>query len=84
METRPLEAAEPFGVRIRRLRKRLGISPAELAARAGIPPSDLLRVERGEQRLGLDSLARLLAILGAPEGPRQGTATPGRPPRRVR
>jgi len=83
VETRPLEPAEPFGARIRRLRKRLGMSPADLAARAGIPPSDLLRLERGDQRLGLDSLARLLAILGAPESPRQGPAGSGRPARRI-
>lgn len=86
METRPLEPAEPFGARVRRLRKRLGMSPAELARRAEIAPADLLRLERGDQRIGFDSLARLLAILGAAEGPRRGPAgkagAQARPPHR--
>ncbi|MDI9630311.1 MAG: helix-turn-helix transcriptional regulator [Acidobacteriota bacterium] len=72
MESRPRTPPEPFGARIRRLRKRLGLSPAELARRAQIAPADLLRLERGDQRVGFDSLTRLLAILMPPEGPASG------------
>jgi helix-turn-helix protein len=50
------------GVRITR-----GLSLREAARRAGIDPGHLSKFERGEARLGIDSLYRLARALGADE-----------------
>ena len=54
---------ELLGRRLRRLRKERKLSGPELAARAGVDPQDLARIERGETRVGLETLFRLLAAV---------------------
>jgi len=52
---------ELLGRKLRRLRKERKLSPAEVAERSGVDPQDLARIERGEARVGLETLFRLLA-----------------------
>jgi DNA-binding XRE family transcriptional regulator len=51
------------GRRIRRLRKDHRLSVPELAAAVGLPLGDLARLEKGEYRVSLDVLFKLLAVL---------------------
>jgi transcriptional regulator with XRE-family HTH domain len=52
---------ELVGRKIRRLRKERKLTQSELASRIGIQQSDLSRIERGEYRVSLDTLFRMLA-----------------------
>jgi transcriptional regulator with XRE-family HTH domain len=52
---------ELLGRRLRKLRKERKLSPADVSASAGIDPQDLVRIERGDARVGLEMLFRLLA-----------------------
>lgn len=52
---------ELVGRKIRRLRKERKLTQTELASRIGIQQSDLSRIERGEYRVSLDTLFRMLA-----------------------
>lgn len=55
------------GARLRELRRQHGLSPAELAGKAGIGLSTVTRVERHPQHLcRTRTLARLAAALGQP------------------
>jgi transcriptional regulator with XRE-family HTH domain len=55
------------GRRVRQLRRQHGLSPAELAGRAGIGLSTVTRLERVRQRrCRTRTLARLAAALGQP------------------
>src|SRR5690349_21044387 len=49
------------GRRIRELRKEHKLTQTELSARIGIQQSDLSRIEKGEYRVSLDTLFRILA-----------------------
>lgn len=49
------------GPKIRQLRKERRLTQTELAARIGIQQSDLSRMEKGEYRVSLDTLFRILA-----------------------
>ena len=49
------------GRRIRELRKENKLTQTELSARIGIQQSDLSRMEKGEYRVSLDTLFRILA-----------------------
>ena len=49
------------GRKIRRLRKERRLTQTELATRIGIQQSDLSRMEKGEYRVSLDTLFRILA-----------------------
>ncbi|MER6241178.1 MULTISPECIES: helix-turn-helix domain-containing protein [Streptomyces] len=51
-------------MRIRSLRKARGWSLDNLAARAGISPSQLSRIETGHRRISLDQLTAISAALG--------------------
>jgi transcriptional regulator with XRE-family HTH domain len=53
------------GRKIRKLRKDRRLEQAELAAMVGMQPADLARVERGEYRISLDVLFRLLGVFEA-------------------
>jgi len=53
-----------LGRRLRKLRKERKWSPADLAERSGIDPQDVIRIERGEARAGLETVIRLLAAFG--------------------
>lgn len=52
---------ELLGRELRRLRKERKLATAEVASRSGIDPQDLGRIERGETRIGLEMLFRLLS-----------------------
>lgn len=52
---------ELLGRKLRKLRKDRKLSPAQVASSTGIDAQDLARIERGEARLGLETLFRLLA-----------------------
>jgi transcriptional regulator with XRE-family HTH domain len=52
---------ELVGRKIRQLRKERKLTQSELASRIGIQQSDLSRIERGEYRVSLDILFRMLA-----------------------
>ncbi len=55
------------GTRVRQLRRQHGLSPAELAGKAGIGLSTVTRLERLPQRTcRTRTLARLAAALGQP------------------
>ena len=49
------------GNKIRRLRKEHKLTQNELAARIGVQQSDLSRMEKGEYRVSLDTLFKILA-----------------------
>ena len=49
------------GRKIRELRKQRKLTQVELSARLGIQQSDLSRMEKGEYRVSLDTLFRILA-----------------------
>ncbi len=49
-----------IGSRLRRLRKERGLTQAELARQIGIQQSDLSRMEKGEYRVSLDNLFKIL------------------------
>ncbi len=53
---------ELVGRSLRELRQRHKLSREEVAVRAGMLPSDLLRIEKGEFRVSLDVLFNLLAL----------------------
>ena len=55
------QQVELVGKKIRRLRKERRLTQNELATRIGIQQSDLSRIERGEYRVSLDTLFRMLA-----------------------
>ena len=50
-----------IGPKIRKMRKERKLTQTELAARIGIQQSDLSRMEKGEYRVSLDTLFRILA-----------------------
>jgi transcriptional regulator with XRE-family HTH domain len=49
------------GRKIRQLRKEHNLTQTELSARIGIQQSDLSRMEKGEYRVSLDTLFRILS-----------------------
>jgi transcriptional regulator with XRE-family HTH domain len=49
------------GRKIRQLRKERNLTQTELSARIGIQQSDLSRMEKGEYRVSLDTLFRILS-----------------------
>ncbi len=55
------QQARLVGRKIRQLRKERKLTQTELAARIGIQQSDLSRMEKGEYRVSLDTLFRILA-----------------------
>lgn len=59
---------ELLGRRLRKLRKDRKLSSAEASASAGIDPQDLARIERGDSRVGLETLFRLLAAFEVDAG----------------
>jgi len=50
------------GSRIRALRKGRNLTQTELSERIGILQSDLSRMEKGEYKVGLDTLFKILAV----------------------
>lgn len=62
MATAPkIRQVQLVGRKIRQLRKQHKLTQTELSARIGIQQSDLSRMEKGEYRVSLDTLFRILA-----------------------
>ena len=59
----PQRPVQLVGRRIRRLRKDRRLTLAELAAATGMQEADLMRLEKGEYRAGLDVLFRIVGAL---------------------
>jgi len=51
-----------IGTRLRELRRERGLTQAELARQIGIQQSDLSRMEKGEYRVSLDNLFKILGV----------------------
>ncbi len=51
-----------IGVRLRRLRRERKLTQADLARQIGIQQSDLSRMEKGEYRVSLDNLFKILTV----------------------
>lgn len=56
-----IRQAQLVGPKIRQLRKERKLTQTELASRIGIQQSDLSRMEKGEYRVSLDTLFKILA-----------------------
>lgn len=56
-----IHQVELVGRKLRQLRKQRKLTQTELAARIGIQQSDLSRMEKGEYRVSLDTLFKILA-----------------------
>jgi transcriptional regulator with XRE-family HTH domain len=55
-------SAADIGTRLRRLRKERKLTQTELARQIGIQQSDLSRMEKGEYRVSLDNLMKILGV----------------------
>ncbi|NDK30951.1 helix-turn-helix domain-containing protein [Nesterenkonia haasae] len=55
---------EVLGARLRRLRKRRGLTLTELGARAGVSPQYLSEVERGRKEASSEMIAAISGALG--------------------
>lgn len=55
-----------FGEAVRAIRREQSISQEELAYRSGVDRSYMSSIERGEQNVGLMSVARIAQTLGVP------------------
>jgi transcriptional regulator with XRE-family HTH domain len=55
-------SAADIGTKLRRLRKERKLTQTELARQIGIQQSDLSRMERGEYRVSLDNLMKILGV----------------------
>jgi transcriptional regulator with XRE-family HTH domain len=60
---RSASLAAGVGSRLRRLRKERRLTQSDLARQIGIQQSDLSRMEKGEYRVSLDNLFKILAAL---------------------
>jgi transcriptional regulator with XRE-family HTH domain len=62
-EGRPIRRQKlPVGQKIRERRLAMGLTQADLAGRIGIQQSDLCRMEKGEYRVSLETLFKVLRI----------------------
>lgn len=61
MARRPIRQVQLVGRKIRHLRKAHNLTQTELSSRIGIQQSDLSRMEKGEYRVSLDNLFKILA-----------------------
>jgi transcriptional regulator with XRE-family HTH domain len=59
--TPKIRQVQLVGRKIRRLRKERRLTQTELSSRIGIQQSDLSRMEKGEYRVSLDTLFKILA-----------------------
>lgn len=75
--------AATVGPRLRLLRKQRGMTQSELARQIGIQQSDLSRMEKGEYRVSLDNLFRILAVFGMDVAEFFAGTTPAPEPERL-
>jgi transcriptional regulator with XRE-family HTH domain len=57
-----IRQARLVGLKVRSLRKKRHLTQAELAIKIGVQQSDLSRMEKGEYRVSLDTLFRILQV----------------------
>ncbi len=60
-----IDMSRRTGAEIRRTRKQLGVTQAELAGRLGVTPAYITNVEAGRANLTIGQLANIAAALGA-------------------
>jgi transcriptional regulator with XRE-family HTH domain len=65
---RSAAVAERFGVNLRRVRRREGLSQEELAVRASLHRTAVGVLERGERTCRIDTLIRLAGAMAVPPG----------------
>ena len=58
----PASQTNFVGGKVREIRKRRNLTQVELAKRIGVSQSDLCRMERGEYKVSLDVLFRILEV----------------------
>ncbi len=63
-----MDVAAQFGVNLRRLRRRVGLSQEEAAVRASIHRTAVGMIERGERLARVDTVAKLAGALGVEPG----------------
>lgn len=63
-----LRPVKLVGPKIRQLRKERNLTQTELSSRVGIQQSDLSRMEKGEYRVSLDTLFKILSEFQMPVG----------------
>lgn len=68
-----------IGIRLRRIRKENRLTQADLARQIGIQQSDLSRMEKGEYRVSLDNLFKILAVFDIKMADFFGDATAAQP-----
>ena len=59
--TRKIRQVQLVGGKIRQMRKERKLTQSELASRIGVQQSDLSRMEKGEYRVSLDTLFKILS-----------------------
>jgi transcriptional regulator with XRE-family HTH domain len=74
--------AATVGARLRALRKERHLTQTELARQIGIQQSDLSRMEKGEYRVSLDNLFKILAVFDVAINDFFHAETPEAEPRR--
>jgi transcriptional regulator with XRE-family HTH domain len=62
MSQRAARRVNLVGQRIRQLRKSRNLTQTELSERIGVAQSDLSRMEKGQYKVGLDTLLRILQV----------------------
>ncbi len=60
----PLPSTLPIGRRLRMRRDEIGLTAQEVAALAGLSPSQLSRLEHGRHRPTWETVERICAVLG--------------------
>lgn len=63
MASKPTKARKDFGNRVRLLRKSRGFSQESFADAVGLHRTYIGAVERGEQNISLDNIAKLAQVL---------------------
>ncbi len=61
MPVRKIRQVQLVGGKIRKLRKERKLTQSQLASKIGVQQSDLSRMEKGEYRVSLDTLFKILA-----------------------
>lgn len=65
---RPTPTRKQFGSRVRKLRKKMGISQEELGFRARLHRTYIGSIERGEQNISIDNIHKIAKALKVSPG----------------
>jgi HTH-type transcriptional regulator/antitoxin HipB len=75
MTVHPIHTAEQLATHLRALRRRLGLTQAELGVRLGVEQARVAKIERNPGSISVDQLLQLLTalevrlLLETPDGP---------------